>query len=59
MNLIQKMNKAFDTYIPEGSSNKAAVHELGRRGKLTIKALTELVVMLADEIEELKPKAKK
>lgn len=59
MNLRQKLYKIFDVLIPEGSSDKAIIRELDRRGKLTsTKALTEILFLLIDEIEELQERVK-
>lgn len=58
MNLQQKLFNVFDVVIPEGTSTKTAIREIGRRGKIDLKKLTEIVFILAEEIEKLQPKQK-
>ena len=57
-NLQQKIIKIFDVYIPEGTSTKATIKELNRRGKFDLKKIMEVVFLLVEEIEELKNKSK-
>lgn len=59
MSLQQKLFDIFDIFIPEGTSNKTAIKELNRRGKVDLKKITDIVFLLVEEIEELKSKQKK
>jgi len=47
----------FDVFIPEGTSTKAAVKELDRRGKIDNKKLFETLLLIVDELEQ--PQTKK
>lgn len=51
--LKQKIIKIFDVYITEESDEKI-IRELDRRGKLSLKALVEIMFLLVDEIESMK-----
>lgn len=55
MNLLQKLYNVFDTFIPEGTSLKAAMREMSRKGRFSdTKMLAEGLFLLAEEIEEIK-----
>lgn len=56
--LRDKIYDVFDVYIPEGSSNKAVLRELDRRGKFDLKKLMQCVFLLLDEVEIIQKKKK-
>lgn len=50
----KKIAKIFNTIPEENSSYKAIFANLDARGKLDFKKMVDVVVMLIEEIEELK-----
>ena len=58
MNLRQRVFSLFDVFIPEGTSDKDALQELGRRGKFDMAKAMAIIFILIDEIEQLKDKSK-
>lgn len=50
----KKIAKIFDTYPMENSSYKAIFHDLDERGKLDPKNTSQLLLMLVEEVSELK-----
>ena len=59
MSLRQKVFNLFDVVIPEGTSDKAALRELGRRGKFDMAKALAIIFLLIEAVEELQPKEKK
>lgn len=53
MPLRQKVYSLFDVIIPDGSSDAAALKELGRRGKFDLAKAMGIIFILIDEIEKL------
>lgn len=53
MTLRQKVYNLFDVFIPDGTSDKAVITELNRRGKFDLKKAFEIIFLLLERIEEL------
>lgn len=59
MNLKQKAINLFDVVFEDGMTSEQMIKELDRRGKLDIRKMTQIVFLVIDHIDGLKPKKKR